>query len=72
MHVDAESAAVDLRSARLDQFDQRFFETGGLDLFLQRDERFDGVGGRLVVVHPGLHAILLSGRFQFEANVSVS
>jgi len=45
VHGDAEGAAVDLRCPDLDQFDQRLFDAGRIDIVLQAAERLDGVGG---------------------------
>ena len=61
MHVDTIGAAINLRRTGLDQLDQRLFESRRLDLGLQRDERFDGVGRGLLKVYAWLH-----GRSAFD------
>jgi hypothetical protein len=58
MHVDAIDAAVDLRGAGLDQFDQRLLKAGCLHLRFQCAQRFDGVGRGLVKFMRGFTAVL--------------
>ena len=48
-----------------------FSRPRGLDLGFQRAERFDGVGGGLVEIHPGLHAHSPLWTFSIRMIVSV-
>jgi hypothetical protein len=55
MHMDAIGSAIDLRSARLDEIDQRMVEPALLHLSLGRHQHLDRLGRRLVGVQPWSH-----------------
>src|SRR6266436_19243 len=73
MHVNAISAAVDLRSAQLQQVEQLVFEAARGKIFFQPIHSSLGFGSKFQVVNPGLHrgspfCVKNSARADFPCN----
>src|SRR6266404_4888007 len=73
MHVNAISAAVDLRSAQLQQVEQLVFEAARGKIFFQPIHSSLGFGSEFQVVNPGLHlgspfCVKNSARADFPCN----
>ncbi len=67
-HVDAERAAVEVRGAQLDEFEQRGFESALGDRFVERLHRADHLGRDARIVEARLGFRCFKGRGVHDTN----
>jgi hypothetical protein len=69
MHVDAVSAAVDLRGAKFDEFKQRAFQPAPVHEGMQLTYRLGAFRRSFPEVHPGFHWDTFCLRYGMNASV---